>query len=231
MKLLLAIAVLAAAGSGWAQGTFEAISDYTQDAVAPINGTAGWTFQPSADLTVTDLGCFANVFSKNLNLTSVEVGLWAPGGTLLTSTFISPGSSTLFDNTLYGAITPVLLSPGQIYEVGIFALPGGNLSLDASLGGSFLIGPGITVRGTALVNTGTFARPIEAQPIDGAIYAGPNLRYQEGGVPEPSSGLLLSLGALLLAAVRARKQRADSSRVTLRTLPQTGAAAVGPGRR
>src|ERR1017187_787890 len=97
MKLLLSIAVLAAAGSAWAQGTFEAISDYTQDAVAPVNGTAGWTFEPTADLTVTDLGCFANVFSKNLNLTTVEVGLWAPGGLLLASTFISPGNSTLFD--------------------------------------------------------------------------------------------------------------------------------------
>jgi hypothetical protein len=207
MKFLLSIAVLAAAGYASAQGTFEAIPDYAQDAIAPVSGTAGWTFETTTDVTATDLGCFANVFAKNLNLATVEVGLWAPGGALLASTFISPGSSTLFDNSLYGAITPVLLSPGQIYQVGIFALPDGNLSLDVSLGGSFTNTPDITVRGTALGNTGTFAPPTEAAPVDGAIYAGANFRYVEGGVPEPSSGLLLCLGGLVLAAVRGNKRR------------------------
>lgn len=201
MKSLLSIAVLAAAWSAWAQGAFEAISDYSQSASTSISGTAGWAFQPNTSLTVTNLGCFAYVFD-NLAVTSIQVGLWDHNGSLLASTSITP-ASILLDQTLYGSVTPVLLIPGQIYAVGVFS-PGGSFGLDASTSGSFSTTTDINVLGTASVD-GAFAFP-SLQPLDGAIYAGPNFVYFEGGVPEPSSGLLLCLGGLLLAARRVNQR-------------------------
>ena len=204
MKILPLIAALAMTCNAWAQGTSEAIPDYTQSAIAPVSSTAGWTFETTTNLLVLDLGCFTNVFLGNPSLTDVEVGLWAPDRSLLASTIISQNTSTAFDHALYGAITPVLLSPGQIYHIGVFALPSGNLFLDAAIAGDFSSTPDISVRGTALAVAG-FAFPVETQPPDGAIYAGPNFRYREG-VPEPSSALLLCLGGWLLLA-RRRDQR------------------------
>jgi hypothetical protein len=204
MKILPFIAALAITCSPWAQGASEAILDYTQSAIAPVSSTAGWTFETTANLMALDLGCFTNVFFGNPSVTDVEVGLWASDGSLLASAIIDQNSSTLFGHSLYAAITPLLLSPGEIYHLGIFALPGGNLYLDAATAGDFSPSPDISIRGTALAADG-FAFPVETQPLDGAIYAGPNLLY-EGGVPEPSCGLLLCLGGLLLVA-RRRDQR------------------------
>ena len=208
-KILLLIAALAAACRAWGQGTSEAIPDYNQSVVAlPQSATAGWTFEATTNLMALDLGCFTNVFLNN-PVTDVRVGLWAPDGSLLASTDVTP-ASTLFGHSLYAAINPVALSPGQIYHVGIFAPPNGSLTLDASVAGDFSTTPDISVRGTALSTAAGFAFPVEvldpsAGTPDGAIYAGPNFRYQEG-VPEPSAGLLLCLGGLLLVA-RRRAQR------------------------
>lgn len=204
MKILLLIAALAAACSAWAQGNSEAIPDYNQSAVAPPqSATAGWTFEATANLMALDLGCFTNVFLNN-PVTDIKVGLWGADGSLLASTDITP-ASTLSGHSLYQAINPVALNPGQVYAIGVFAPPNGGLILDASIVGDFSTSPDISVVGTALAQAG-FAFPVQSQPPDGAIYAGPNFQFQEG-VPEPSSALLLCLGGLLLAARRRARPR------------------------
>jgi len=200
MKILLLIAALVAACSAWGQGTSEAIPDYNQSAVVPPqSATAGWTFEATADLMALDLGCFTNVFLNN-PVTDIKVGLWGANGSLLASTDITP-ASTLFGHSFYTAIKPVTLNPGQVYYVGIFAPPNGSLVLDASVAGDFVTTPDISVRGTALSTTAGFAFPLETQPPDGAIYAGPNFQFREG-VPEPSAGLVLCVGGLLLVSRR-----------------------------
>ena len=204
--MLLVIALLASAAGAWAQGTAEAIPDYTASVVGPVNSTAGWTFEATANLTATELGCFTNVFAKNTDVTTVQVGLWAPDGSLLASSTVTP-ASTLVNESLYEAITPVVLSPGLVYHIGVFFPPDGNLSLDAALSGSYSNSPDISVRGTALAGPGAgFVSPVEMTPLDGAIYAGPNFQFQEGGVPEPASGLLLGFGALLLIVRRVTRR-------------------------
>jgi hypothetical protein len=209
MRFLLSLAVLAATCTAYAQGDSEAIQGYTNSASANVNGiTAGWTFQPNIALIVTNLGCFAKVFDDNGAVTAIQVGLWAPNGSLLASNSITPGS-LLFDQSRYESITPVLLDPGQTYHAGIFYV-GGNLGLDvasSTLGGVVFASPDIRSL-TVASSSGGFSspQPQPGTPIGG--YLGPNFRYQTaaGGVPEPSSWLLLSLGGMLLAALRRNRR-------------------------
>jgi hypothetical protein len=199
MKKLLSLAVLAATWTACAQGTFEAIQSYDYNVTGSVTATAGWTFQTTNFLSVTSLGCFADVFVNNATVSAIQVGLWAPDGSLMASNTVTP-SSTLFDQTRYVSITPVLLNPGQLYHVGIF-YGGGTLGLDipgSSIGGSVSNSPAIQVGALALSSSG-FSFPAEQSGTGGSIYGGPNFRYQNG-VPEPSSWLLLGLGGALLAA-------------------------------
>jgi hypothetical protein len=145
------------------------------------------------------LGCFAEVFF-NPAITTVQVGLWNDGGELLRSNSITP-DSILFDQTRYESITPVSLDPGQIYHLGVYYSGGLGLEVAGpSTGGSASNSPDIQLDGTASSISG-FTYPVEQARTAGSIYVGPNFQYQ-GGVPEPSSWLLLGLGGLLMAAWR-----------------------------
>jgi len=197
--------MLAAALTARGQGTSQAILGYTKP-IPPIwgyfNGTAGWTFQVTNTITVTELGCMANFFVNNPTANHVQVGLWASDHSLLAASDISP-TNTLIDISLYGSVTPVLLSPGQTYHIGAYYL--GGFFLDA-------VGPPATVGGfvftsshivslTAAYSQGGFTWPaMELGTLD-AAYLGPNFRY----IPEPSSLALLGVGALLLAVRRRPK--------------------------
>jgi hypothetical protein len=119
MKFLLSLAVFAASWPAFAQGTSEAILGYSNSISGFVSTTAGWTFQSTNTLTATSLGCFANVFANNPAVTNIEVGLWAPDGSLLASNSVTP-SSTLLNQTRYESITPVTLNSGQIYHLGVF---------------------------------------------------------------------------------------------------------------
>ncbi len=201
MKIWLSLAALVTTCTAFAQGTSQAIVDYTPAPGVSVNfnsTSAGWTFQPAVPLTVTNLGCFAYVLTNSP--VAVQVGLWAPNGSLLASSIIVPGS-TLFDQTRYESITPVQVFPGQTYSVGVFY--DGNLGLevaDSFIGGSVQASPEI-LSVTVASGSGGFTAPIPESGLPVGAYLGPNFRY-DGRVPEPSSWLLLGLGGLLLAARR-----------------------------
>ena len=201
MKYLLSLALLTANWTACAQGTFEAIQTYDYNVSGAVSATAGWTFQTTTPLSVTSLGCFADVFVNNVMVSAIQVGLWDPNAVLLASSSVTP-SSALFDLTRYESITPVVLLPGQRYHVGVFA--GATIGLDVptpATGGSVTPAPEIQLYGTAISSSG-FSFPVEQPGTTGSIYAGPNFRYQNG-VPEPCSWLLLGLGGVLLT-VRGR---------------------------
>ena len=206
MRFLLSIAmVLTAAWTAGAQGTSQpAIRGYTNAITGVVNDTVGWSFRPATNITVTQLGCLANFFPSNPNAV-VQIGLWAAGGSLLASNTITLGSSNI-DQSLYESVTPVPLTPGNTYLLGAYSstVP---FSLDAvfpNLGGGGSVNTSLDILSlTSAEGTDGFAIPTGGANEGAAngAFLGPNFRYQ-GGVPEPSSKLLLALGGLLLAARR-----------------------------
>ena len=204
MRVLLTTAALAVAWTAGAQGTseFEAIRSHTNSipVVTSVRSTAGWTFQPTNFITVFQLGCFNDVFLTNQNLTAIQVGLWTHGGSLLASNSVTSGS-LLFDQTRYESVTPVALTPGQLYHIGAYSLDGeiGVEVCGQGVGGFVATDPGFAV-GASAINVAGFGYPPEVAGTGGLLYLVPNVRYRP--TPEPSSVLLLALGALLLAGRR-----------------------------
>ena len=166
-----------------------------------INGTVGWTFQPTTEISVTALGAFANLPS------GVEIGLWNSSGALLASDTIT-SASTAVGLSLYQSITPVMLQADQTYYIAAYN-PGGafqTVVLGEGLNppdGTALMSPYIQLGNAADANNGTFQFPnVVDGPTDTAII-GANFEFQP--VPEPATLALGGIGALFLLAARRRR--------------------------
>ena len=201
MKIMLHIAALALAFSAKAQGNSEAVLNFTNSATSGIlSGTLGWTFTPLSPLLVSDLGVLSSVVGSQ---GPIEVGIWAPNGTLLASNTIT-SSSSLTNFTRYESITPVLLNQGSIYHIGAFSPTSGNLFVNVistNVGGSVAVSPDLQLRATAQSSSSTFSFPVESSPLDSGMYLAANFRYSKT-TPEPSSVVLLAFGVVALAVFR-----------------------------
>ena len=177
-KLWLLVVALAATCTAFAQGASEAVLGYSNNTSAYVTTTVGWTFQTTQTVTVTELGCFANVFLNNPLVTAIQVGLWDESGTLLASNSVST-TSALLDRTRYGPITPVALEPGPVYHLGVY-YSGGGIGVDIAgvlAQGSVSMSPGVQLRAAAYAQAG-FAFPAEQPALDGSLFAGPNFLFQ-----------------------------------------------------
>ena len=208
MKLLLSLVAAAAVWTASAQGTFQAVLSYSTDISSFFAGTAGYTFQTTGFLTVTELGCFDYLFGAN-NQGPIEVGLWAPDGLLMASNTITSGSP-MVGQTRYEPIPEVSLAPGSVYHLGAFSPSNTTFTIflniaAPSVGGSVVTSSEIQLRALASTS-GAFASPAEVSGTGGALYLGPNFQYRTG-VPEPSSSLLLGRAGAILAARRSRMRR------------------------
>ncbi len=193
MRLLLQILALAVAGAANAQGTFEAIVvNFSSDTALFMQGTAGWTFQPTTNISVTELGAFNYLLSGQ---DAIPVGIWTAGGTLIASNSITTNSPVL-NQTRYQSITPVPLNPGQTYHIGAFVNGVISPNILGNGLGDFAPGPGILIGGYA-VGTNGFSFPSPIPGGAGYILQAPNFRYT-GNVPEPAAFAFLCLGTLAL---------------------------------
>ncbi len=196
MRILVQLAAIAvAANAAFAQGNFEAI---TNSAPSPslggsFSGSAGWTFTTSESIEITNIGVFKYVVDLN---GPTLVGLWDNSGHLLASNLVT-SSSTFLNQSLYTGVDPVLLSPSEIYHIGVFTLSGNNISLNVFVpgeGGFVEASDDIQLRGYAQANDG-FAFPPEIGGPTGTIILGPNFLFSPG-VPEPSAAALFGLGVM-----------------------------------
>src|SRR5947207_13940707 len=104
--------------SARAQGTVEAITAFVPGSVSgTVVGTAGWNFQPTQGIQVTDLGCLNFLI---LDQGPVLVGLWNSAGTLLASTTVS-ATNVLVGETRYASVPSFFLSAGQTYTMGAYS--------------------------------------------------------------------------------------------------------------
>ncbi len=162
------------------------------------NGTAGWAFTSSQNLTITSLG---GLLLGDLSGASfpIDVGLWSSTGTLLGSAVITR-SSQLINGSLYEAISPIMITAGDTYIVA--AGTSGSLEL-AQVAVDTLQSP-FTFAGSAGVSGQGFSFPTTVLPVtsDNSIIYGANFLFQP--VPEPGVLGLLALGGLGLVWRRPR---------------------------
>jgi hypothetical protein len=205
MKALLQVLLLLAATiAAHAQGTFEAIVNYSSGSAAgPTTLTEGWAFSPSDNIIVTKLGCLSSIIAET---PSVSVGLWNWKGDLLASNTITSGSF-LSNTTYYASVSPVGLAAGSTYYVGAFAVGGFTVSIiGPDLGGFATFSSGINTNSIAYAESTSSTRLAwPTSPADSAGYLalGPNFYYDK--TPEPSALSLLAFSGLVFLARRRLK--------------------------
>ena len=208
MKLFFGCAVLAATLTVKAQ-TSEALLNYSPNGGGYANGTAGWTFQPLTDISLTALGCL-NYSLTNSGAQPIEVGLWAANGTLLASNTITTGSLSL-DISHYEFITPVMLASNQLYYLGAFATSG---AMDITaydpqsriVLGSATMSPEIQLGAGAHSSSTDFSFPDTVFDSPGSAIFAPNFEFEPTPVPVPSTFCLLAGAAFILVAANRRRK-------------------------
>ena len=180
------------------------------DGVPVIYGdtiTAGYTFDVTTPLTVTELEMYADFGFQSA---VIPVGIWDNSGTLLTSASISttvPATITPSANggSFFGVtITPITLTPGTTYTIGAFG--DGNDTI--AVAGTIIADPAVRYGNSAVVAAASLTKPYATALSIAAV--GPSFKFTT--VPEPGSVALLigmaSLGGMMLR--RKRKQAAIS---------------------
>jgi hypothetical protein len=184
------------------QAASEGIVSYFASDGGYAYGTAGWTFQPLAPLSVTSLGCFDYILNS-YSQTPMSIGLWAANGSLLASNSVT-STSPLVGQSRYEPITPVPLAVGLTYHIGAYYPSNGVTVLLAAVpegGGSVTTSPLIQF-GAAVQEPSGFGFPTPVTGGAGAAFLVPNFQFV--AVPEPTSLAIGSFGLFILAGRRRR---------------------------
>ncbi|HEU4820251.1 MAG TPA: PEPxxWA-CTERM sorting domain-containing protein [Qipengyuania sp.] len=187
-----------------------AVSGFTGGITANLSGddlprTVGWDFTPTDNITLTDLGFF-DLDGDGLAL-SHQIGLWASDGTLLSSTVIAAGNGApLINGFRFVDVADLMLAAGQTYVIGavIFEDPAGDnyFFSPSTVASDAMIGYG---RGLRSGDNSGFAMPT-VDPNSGRL--GPNFRFLQSAIPEPSTWALLILGfGAIGSTMRVRRRR------------------------
>jgi hypothetical protein len=151
----------------------------------PPSYSFGYEFLANSDMTVTQLGYFADT---ELTETHV-VGIYTASGTLLASTTVTNADS-LTDFFRYSAIAPLVLTAGQEY---VIAGTSGVIDPYAFTPTSFSFDPSLTFVTDLFDESSSLIFPTSSSGVVG--YFGPNFQFTSA-VPEPSTLLLGSIAAI-----------------------------------
>jgi hypothetical protein len=154
--------------------------------------TLGWSFTPTVDITVTDLGLFDS--GQDGLVESHQVGLWNSSQTLLASTTVASGTSaTLDDKFRFASIAGINLFAGQTYFIGALFLTPNDPLIFPGNATNFVTASDISFLNAQFVDGNTLMFPGGSIGETGA-YFGPNFRFDSATVPEPASVLLFGTG-------------------------------------
>jgi hypothetical protein len=198
MKTLIQTCILALALSANAQGYVECLAEYNSPTAGSDDGTIGFAFKANQDLTVMELGVFANIFET---VGPIEVKVWDDAGDVKASAIVT-ATSPQFNLTRYEILaTPLSLLAQQVYFIGAYLpqLVGVNY-VGPDFGGSCQVFSGVQYLGYA--TNSAAAKPFLVPGGEAIIPGAANFRI----VPEPALTSILALGAAaFLLARRARK--------------------------
>jgi hypothetical protein len=165
----------------------------------------GWQFDVVENVTVTGLGWF----DEGLNglVTSHEVGIWSPTGTLLASTTVSAGTvNSLVGQFRTAFITPIVLTPGTGYIVGGLNSANNTERLAGNVTPQTTDTRIVYFDATFSDTTTTLVRPTQFSSASTGFY-GPSFSIAPAA-PEPSTGALFAASGMLgFVALRQRRRR------------------------
>ncbi len=189
--------------------------------VGPVNGligqegTIGWGFTPTADITVTALGVFD--WEDNGLRTTHPIAIWEAGGAMVVSATVQAGiGSALTDGFRYEAVAATTLQAGHDYVIGALyrADPSGEKDEMVQDGITTVTTDGhITLDSTTQGRFSSFLvlfRPDDVSPLPPAF--GANFQFDQGAattaVPAPPAAALLGIGVLSLCGYGWRRRKA-----------------------
>ena len=164
----------------------------------------GISFFANQDLQVDALA----YYDDGPSTSSHSVALFRMDGTKIAETVVNV-NDTLLGNFRYSAISPILLQAGELYRI-IGNSTGDNFTWGVN---NFIVNPMLTYMGYSYsAANGTMAEfDVDASTgrnMEEAVW-GPSLsvRAVSTEVPEPTSYLLMVMGALMLAVTAQRKKQ------------------------
>jgi len=180
--------------TGFSGGTVFATIDTTAQ-------TAGWDFTANSNMTVSAIGFWEFDTSVPLNSTH-QVGLWTSAGVLLASALVQV-NSPVTGSWRYVAITPVTLTAGHTYVVGVDVTspPSDGYERIPNPGGTVTTSGLITITSSAVSPSASgFAFPSVSE-ASFLARLGPNLLVQAVPTPTPTPGVPITPAGLAMIGV------------------------------